>query len=104
MRESKNIQFILVAVIVLSFSTYSFAAMSDGKNIQKVHTDATVGCTVCHPQGNFKSLNEYGTAYKEAGRSVDAVKAIDAADSDADGVANADEIKAGTNPGDASSK
>ena len=104
MTKFKNSNFILVAVIILSFSTYSFAAMSDGKNVQKVHDDATVGCTVCHPQGNFKGLNEYGKAYLDAGRSVEAVKAIDALDSDGDAVSNADEIKAGTNPGDATSK
>ncbi|MCK4994513.1 MAG: hypothetical protein KAS13_05650 [Candidatus Omnitrophica bacterium] len=96
--------FVLKAFIILSFSSYVFAAMADGKNVQNVHSDATVGCTVCHPQGDFKGLNEYGKAYKDAGRSVEAVKAIDDADSDADGVTNAVEINAGTNPGDATNK
>lgn len=104
MTKLKNLHFILIAIILLGFLTYSFAAMSDGENVQKVHSDATVGCTVCHPQGNFKDLNEYGKVYKDQGRSVEAVKAIDASDSDGDGVTNADEIKAGTNPGDAASK
>ncbi|MCG2712605.1 MAG: thrombospondin type 3 repeat-containing protein [Candidatus Omnitrophica bacterium] len=104
MTKSKNLRFILAAMIVLSFLPYSFAAMPDAKNVQKVHTDATVGCTVCHPQGDFKALNEYGKAYLAAGRNVDAVKTIDDLDSDADGVTNADEIKAGTNPGDAAGK
>ncbi len=104
MNKSKKFQLILIAVIVLGFSSDSFAAMSDGKNVQKVHADATVGCTLCHSQGNFKDLNKYGRAYLDAGRSIEAVKAIDELDSDADGVINADEINAGTNPGDASSK
>ena len=104
MKKSKRFFLILVAMIVLSFPAYSFAAISDAKNVQTVYDQATVGCTVCHPQGNFKELNEYGKAYKDAGRSVEAVKAIDASDSDADGVTNSDEIKAGTNPGDAASK
>ena len=78
--------------------------MPDAANVKQVHEGATVGCTVCHPEGDFKNLNSYGKAYKDAGRDVDAVKAIDNADSDSDTITNADEIKAGTNPGDASSK
>ncbi|MFH1093473.1 MAG: hypothetical protein V1739_04865 [Candidatus Omnitrophota bacterium] len=104
MTKSRKFYFVLVTIIVLGFSPYSFANMTDAKNVQKVHADATVGCTVCHPQGNFKDLNAYGKAYRNAGRSVEAVKAIDEKDSDADTVTNADEINAGTNPGDATSK
>jgi hypothetical protein len=81
-----------------------FATMQDANNVKEVHEGSAVGCTVCHPEGNFKELNSYGQAYNDAGRSVDAIKAIDAADSDGDGVANSDEIKAGTNPGDDTSK
>ncbi|MFH1062678.1 MAG: thrombospondin type 3 repeat-containing protein [Candidatus Omnitrophota bacterium] len=88
----------------LIFVSTSFAAMPDANNVKEVHEGATVGCTVCHPEGNFKEVNSYGKAYKEAGRNVDAVTAIDAADSDGDGVSNYDEIKAGTSPGDATSK
>jgi len=102
--KSKFIYFVLAVMIVLSFSSYSIAAISDGRNVQKVYTDAIVDCTVCHPQGDFKSLNEYGKAYNEAGRSVEAVTAIDVMDSDKDGLTNAEEINAGTNPGDATSK
>jgi len=82
----------------------SFAAMPDANNVKEFHEGATVGCTVCHTEGNFKELNSYGNAYNDAGRNVDAVKAIDDEDSDEDGVSNYDEIKAGTNPGDATSK
>ena len=95
---------VLVGAAVIVLASSSFAAMPDANNVKEVHEGATVGCTVCHPEGNFKELNAYGTAYNDAGRSVDAVKAIDAADSDGDGVSNADEIAAGTNPGDAASK
>ena len=62
------------------------------------------GCTVCHPEGDFNSLNNYGKAYNEAGRDTAAVKAIDNADSDGDGISNAEELKAATNPGNAASK
>ncbi len=91
-------------IIILSFSTYSFAALEDAKNIKKVYSDVTVGCTACHPQGDFKGLNDYGKAYKDAGGSVEAVKLIEASDSDEDGITNAEEIKTGTNPGDSTSK
>jgi hypothetical protein len=102
----KNILFLSVVALVLGIVCVSaaFAAMADANNVKEAHEGVTVGCTVCHPEGNFKEVNSYGKAYNEAGRSVDAVKAIDAVDSDADGVVNVDEIKAGTNPGDATSK
>lgn len=102
----KNILFLSVLALVLGMVCVSvvFAAMSDGNNVKEVHEGVTVGCTACHPEGNFKEVNSYGKAYNDAGRNVDAVKAIDALDSDEDGVVNADEIKAGTNPGDATSK
>jgi len=81
-------------------SNNSFAAMPDANNVKEVHEGADVGCTVCHPAGDFKALNAYGKAYNDAGRSVEAVKAVDGEDSDADGVNNAEEIIAGTNPGE----
>lgn len=84
--------------------TYSFAIMTDADNVKKVHEVTTVACTVCHVEGNFKELNSYGKDYKEAGRNEDAAKAIADKDSDGDEVKNADEIKAGTSPGDAASK
>lgn len=90
----------LVFGVILICASFSFAMMPDADNVKKVHDGADVACTDCHPAGDFKSLNPYGTAYNEAGRSVDAVKAIDAADSDGDGVSNGDEIAAGTNPGE----
>ncbi len=102
----KKLLFLGVFVLVVGaiFVSTSFAAMPDANNVKGVYEGATVGCTVCHAEGNFKELNSYGTAYKDAGRNVDAVKAIDQSDSDGDGVANSDEIKAGTCPGDAASK
>lgn len=104
MKKLKLVMILLAVVIAFSFSVDSFAAMIDGKNVQEIHADATVGCTVCHPQGDFKGLNKYGKDYLGAGRNVEAVKAVDPLDSDADGIINSDEINAGTNPGDAASK
>jgi hypothetical protein len=105
--EKLKVQYVILLAIVVGIAAFvipSYAAMPDAENVKVVHEGTTVGCTVCHVEGNFKEVNNYGKAYKEAGRSVDAVKAVDAADSDEDGVANGAEIAAGTNPGDAASK
>lgn len=87
-----------VVSIVLIVGGTSFAAMSDA-NIVKEATESSVQCTVCHAPGNFKELNLYGADYNEAGRNAEAVAAIADKDSDEDGVSNAEEITAGTNPG-----
>ncbi len=102
--KAKVIVFLGVVLGIAAFAVASYASMADANNVKEVHAGATVGCTVCHPEGNFKEVNSYGKAYLDGGRSVDAVKAVDAQDSDGDGVANGAEIDAGTNPGDAGSK
>jgi hypothetical protein len=54
---------------------------------------------------NFKqTLNTYGAAYKQQGRTADALGAISKLDSDGDGFANAEEIADLRNPGDPSSR
>ena len=65
-------------------------------------------CQWCHltygydAQGDIlATLNGYGADYLTAGRSADAVRAIEARDSDGDGYANKDEIAAVRYPGDA---
>jgi hypothetical protein len=93
---------VLLGIWLLSVSAY--ANMVDANAVKSVHKGATIGCTSCHPEGNFRGLNSYGQAYKEAGRNAAAIETIDTADSDGDGMSNADEIEAGTNPGDAENK
>jgi hypothetical protein len=63
-------------------------------------------CQWCHysygydGSGNIEdTMNAYGMAYKNAGRSVAAVTAIDGADSDDDGYTNIQEIDSETYPG-----
>ena len=55
------------------------------------------------PKKDDSELNAFGKDLKETGKPVDYSK-VEAKDSDGDGVKNVDEIKAGTNPGDAASK
>jgi len=71
-------------------------------------------CSTCHEKALPKKEDHANNAYgkdlektvvdpKAAKKAIDFAK-VEALDSDADGVKNADEIKAGTNPGDAKSK
>ncbi len=66
-------------------------------------------CDYCHAvfvrdkKDVRETLNRFGRAYLAAGRSAAAVTALAAKDSDGDGASDEAELKAGTNPGDASS-
>jgi hypothetical protein len=74
-------------------------------------------CGYCHllqyPNAKYKTgvprnfeqtLNAYGVAYKQQGRTAEALGAISKLDSDGDGFANAEEIADLRNPGDPSSR
>jgi hypothetical protein len=74
-------------------------------------------CSYCHllvyPNARYKTgvpkkyeetLNPFGLAYKKAGRSAAALKAIESQDADGDGAANSAEIAALRNPGDPASR
>lgn len=83
-------------------------------NCYLCHTGGTVGkkyldsCDYCHsvygfrpPHGDAaKTMNSFGLAYRQAGRNLEAVKAIAALDSDGDGFTNEQEIAAVRLPGD----
>jgi hypothetical protein len=71
-------------------------------------TSSYGSCQYCHVKFGYDSsgdilltLNTYGKAYMDAGRSEAAVRAIDNADSDGDKYRNVDEIAAVRFPGDA---
>lgn len=67
-----------------------------------IHPDE--GLTGNVPLTYADTLNPYGKAYLDAGRTKDALKAIAADDSDGDGAANQDEIADLKYPGDPASK
>lgn len=66
-------------------------------------------CQWCHRTYGYdgqagpiaETMNPYGVAYKDSGRTTAAVTAIDQDDTDADGFTNAEEIAANAFPGDA---
>lgn len=94
----------ILSGMLLVYWTNSLAMLADKNNLQDEYKSATIQCDVCHVKGDFKALNNYGKDYNDAGRNTEAVKAIAGKDSDGDGIKNADEIMAGTNPGDPESK
>ena len=70
---------------------------------------AKAKCVVCHTAAGKTSLNPFGKDLKTELKgsktlTAEALKAIEAKDSDGDGVSNIDEIKADTLPGDKTSK
>jgi mono/diheme cytochrome c family protein len=67
---------------------------------------ASAGCLVCHTKmPATKELNPYGKDYlSKKTRDAAALKAIETLDSDKDGFNNITEIRAGTLPGDPTSK
>jgi len=56
-------------------------------------------CGACHSEGGGSPLNAYGEAFKKAGKTANALRAIEPLDSDGDGATNLAEIKAKSNPG-----
>jgi len=57
-------------------------------------------CNTCHTDGGGTENNDYGMTYHRKGENLAAFATIESLDSDRDGAANIDEIKAKSNPGD----
>ncbi len=106
---------VLALVAALSLSTSLFASMDAQKQFVAKYPDskAKLGkCITCHekamPKKGDSAENAYGKALMEKALGADKktydFTKVEALDSDGDGKTNIDEIKAGTNPGDANSK
>ena len=102
-----------VILMVFGLLTGSGPAWATGANLvslKKVYPEAkAVSCKTCHRNavGRRDDLNTYGAALQklklpEASKNlaVGDYRAVETEDSDADGLSNAEEIKAGTNPGE----
>jgi len=102
-----------VAGIVL-LAGAAFALPADSTLFKQLYNPAagtklaSAGCLVCHDKAPFTKtgLNRYGqdVAKQAKPRTAASFKAIEALDSDKDGVSNLKEIQAGTLPGDPTSK
>ncbi len=102
---------------VAGLATWSAAKAPDSAVFKQVYapkegTDLAkaMPCLVCHAKmpPTKTELNPYGTDLQKAaaGKPIDekVLRAVEKLDSDKDGFSNADELKAGTLPGDPKSK
>lgn len=85
-------------MLVLVFSAEAQALPIFQRLYQKRY-GARVPCNACHESFGGTPLNAYGRDYIRAGADSSAFEAIEAKDSDRDGVSNIDEIRARSNPG-----
>jgi hypothetical protein len=92
----------LLSLSLLAVAADAWAYPVDRRLFQAQYGKA-VRCELCHTNGGGTERNGFGKAWQKAGETLEAFKAIEAADSDGDGVKNVDEIKKGSNPGDARS-
>jgi hypothetical protein len=103
--------------LIVGVATWSAAKAPDSTVFRQVYapkegTDLAkaMPCLVCHSKmpPTKTELNPYGVALQKAaaGKAIDekALRAVEKLDSDKDTFSNIDEIKAGTLPGDPSSK
>jgi hypothetical protein len=98
----KRIVQTLLSLSLLAGAANAWAYPVDRRLFQAQYGKA-VRCELCHSNGGGTERNGFGKAWQKAGETLEAFKAIEAVDSDGDGVKNLDEIKKGSNPGDARS-
>ena len=87
---------------------------SGGEIVKRGKTIELGSCQWCHEHWGYhgeggatalaETLNNYGTAYKDADRNVAAIETIKPLDSDGDGVSNHDDITQGVFPGNEKDK
>jgi hypothetical protein len=78
-------------------------ALGAGASRHENHCDYCHAVFVRAKRDVRETLNAYGAAYLGAGRSEGAVRGLATKDSDGDGFSNDEELRKGTNPGEASS-
>ena len=105
----------LAALAMIAFSTTVLATMDLQKDLVAKYPTCKANCATCHVKKMAKKgdaeLNVFGkdmvakaVVDPKAEKKTFNFEKIESLDSDGDGVKNIDEIKAGTNPGDAKSK
>lgn len=84
--------------LMLTLSASVWALPSSSRLFQAKY-GFRAACDGCHRDGGGSPLNEYGDAFKKAGRDANAFAKLENDDSDKDGESNIVEIKAKSNPG-----
>lgn len=72
-------------------------------NIYKQQYGYTPACMACHRDGGGSPLNSFGEQFKNGGHNATAFTAIASKDADGDGISNAEEALAKSNPGNKNS-
>ena len=101
-REFHARQFSLAAVLALA-TVSPVNAQPAFALLYKQQFGYLPSCNACHKDGGGSPLNSYGEQFKKAGESLAAFDKIAKLDADGDGVSNADEAQAKSNPGDKAS-
>ncbi len=102
--------FIILAVAVAILSTAAFGTLAWQKVFNSTYGPKADGaiakakCQLCHMKQMSDGLNPYGKALEKKPVTAASLKAIEKLDSDKDKIINIAEIKAGTLPGDPTSK
>lgn len=73
------------------------------RRLFRVVYEKPVRCTLCHSVAGGTERNSYANAWEEKGASLKAFQRIEKLDSDGDGATNIEEIRGGSNPGEARS-
>ena len=89
----------MLLMLLTSLSPALALAMPSYARSYKTEFGYMPSCNACHSDGGGSSLNNYGKAFKAAGKSSVAFARIGGQDSDADGFSNAAEAAAKANPG-----
>ncbi len=92
-----------VVAVMLLMPSISAQAEPAFARLYKQQYGYPPSCNACHKDGGGTPNNAFGQQFKDAGESLAAFGKIAALDGDGDGVKNADEAAAKSNPGDARS-
>jgi len=89
----------VAALLIAGLLPASVSAMPAFARAYKTEFGYMPSCNACHSDGGGSVLNNYGKAFKAAGKNPAAFAKIGTQDSDADGFSNASEAAAKANPG-----
>ena len=114
--KKKSATAVVLVLFAIAMTSTVLATLDNQKQFAAKYPDAKplAKCSTCHTKALPKKdgdheLNPYGADLKKTMDPKDEKKTllfdkVEKLDSDGDGVANIDEIKKGTNPGDKNSK